>query len=129
MGNSNEKFNCSNDAGDIVTWFNRSLAGIQIDPKVPGFRRIVFCPRPVADLTHARASTHSPFGDIEAAWQIEEGTLNYAVTVPPNARATVILPDGSVHRISSGQYRFSVSQPSHRGIYGKLSTDLAEDPK
>jgi len=94
--------------GDIVTWFNRSLAGIQIDPKAPGFRHIVFCPRPVADLTYARARTHSPFGDIEAAWQIEEGSFNYAVTVPPNARATVILPDGSVHRISSGLYRFAV---------------------
>jgi hypothetical protein len=31
------------------------------------------------------------------------------VTVPPNARATVILPDGSVHRIASGQYRFVVA--------------------
>ena len=95
--------------GDIVTWFNRSLAGIQVDPKAPGFRHIVFRPRPVADLTFARAKTHSPFGVIESHWQIENGTFNYAVTVPPNAHATVLLPDGSEHRISSGQYRFAVS--------------------
>lgn len=92
--------------GDIVTWFYRSLAGIQVNPEKPGFRHIVFHPRPTADLTYARAETQSSFGIIKSDWRIRDGKFHYNVTVPPNSRATAILPDGTEHKITSGDYGF-----------------------
>jgi alpha-L-rhamnosidase len=92
--------------GDIVTWFFRSLAGIQVDPQTPGFRHVIFHPRPVPDLNHARAQTQSPFGKIKAHWHREGDRFRYTVLVPPNTRATVHMPDGSAHRVFSGEHHF-----------------------
>ncbi len=92
--------------GDIVTWFYRSLAGIQVDPEEPGFRHVIFRPRPAADLTFARAETQSPFGKIKAHWHREGDQFTYTVLVPPNTRATVHMPDDKVHEVNSGTYRF-----------------------
>jgi len=103
--------------GDIVTWFFRSLAGIQVDPQEPGFRHVIFRPRPVADLSFARAQTQSPFGKIKAHWHRQGDQFSYTVLVPPNTRATVHMPDGSTHRVFSGEHHFvsAVNQWQHLG--------------
>jgi alpha-L-rhamnosidase len=44
------------------------------------------------DLTHARASTESPYGAIVSEWQRGNGRLTLDVRIPPNSSATVFLP-------------------------------------
>lgn len=93
--------------GDIVTWFYRSLAGINADPEQPGFRRMVIRPRPVGGLGFVRSKIESPFGTIISNWQINAGRFTLQLTVPPNTTALVALPDGSHRTVGSGTRSFS----------------------
>jgi len=93
--------------GDIVTWFYRTLAGINVDPAKPGFRHFLIQPKPVADLTFVHAKVASPFGLIQSDWQQSKGTFTLNVTVPPNTTCTVILPNGKTRAVASGRHQFS----------------------
>ena len=96
--------------GDIVTWFYRNLAGINVDPDKPGFKHVIIRPRPVADLTSASGVTESMYGVIKSAWNISNGTFKLDVTIPPNTTAAVFLPNGDKHSIGSGEYQFTVAE-------------------
>ena len=95
---------------DIVNWFYRNVAGINIDPAIPGFKHVNIRPRPVADLTSASAVTESMFGKIKSAWNTIDGTFKLDVTIPPNTTATVFLPNGDEHSIGSGEYQYKVAK-------------------
>jgi len=78
--------------GDLDIWFFEHLAGIKTDPERPGFKHIIFRPRPVSDLDFARASYNSMHGNIMSEWDIEGDTLTLSVTIPANTTGTVYVP-------------------------------------
>ena len=49
-------------------------------------------PRPVGDLTWARASQESVYGKIESDWKLADGQFHWRVVVPPNTTATTYVP-------------------------------------
>lgn len=77
--------------GCVGAWFYQALAGIRPDVNEPGFRRIIFRPRP-AWLTWARARYRSPYGEIVSDWKVADGILTWKIVVPANTRATVYVP-------------------------------------
>jgi alpha-L-rhamnosidase len=93
--------------GDIVTWFFRSLAGINSDPGQPGFRHVIIQPRPVPDLSFVKAETMTPFGSLKCHWKQTKSLFELNVTLPPNSTATVIMPDSTIHNIQSGIHGFT----------------------
>ena len=105
--------------GDLVIWLNEYVAGIAADPAQPGFKHIIMKPHPVGDLTHVKASHHSPYGEIKSAWRKDGGKFIWEIEIPANTTATVTLPPGKLCRttesgkpvaqtatIGSGKYRF-----------------------
>jgi alpha-L-rhamnosidase len=82
--------------GAIGDWLYRVVAGIELDPAAPGYKRIRIEPRPGGSLTWARARYESGYGAIESAWTLTDGHLELAVTIPPNTEATITLPAGLV---------------------------------
>jgi hypothetical protein len=68
------------------------VAGIRPDPAHPGFARFIIAPEPVGNLTWARASYDSVRGRIESEWELADGRFLLNILVPPNTRATVVLP-------------------------------------
>ena len=121
--------------GSIGEWLYRDVAGIDTDPDVPGFARIVIAPHPGPGLTSAQATFNSPHGQIASAWKIQNGTLTMDMTIPANTTATVFVPagrglvtesgqpaakaagvqflrregDAMVYAVGSGQYQFQTS--------------------
>jgi alpha-L-rhamnosidase len=120
--------------GAIGEWMYRVMAGIEIDPAAPGYKHILIQPQPGGGFTRVNASHMTMYGSVSSAWTIKNGTLELAVEVPHNTRATVRLPgaqladvreagpalsigngiaaarqDGSavVVDVGSGQYRFT----------------------
>ncbi|WP_435738571.1 family 78 glycoside hydrolase catalytic domain [Cellulosimicrobium sp. PMB13] len=79
--------------GAVVDFMHRVVAGLA--PAAPGYREIDVAPRPGGGLTHASASHLSPQGLIRVEWCREGDRFELDVEVPPGARATVHLPDGS----------------------------------
>ncbi len=94
--------------GGLLTWMYESLAGIKAS--APGFSSIDIAPTPVKGLDWVKADHDSPYGKIGCRWRQSKGQLIVDVTIPPNTRAKVHLPDG-VKEVGSGQYRFVSALP------------------
>ncbi|MFI2297164.1 family 78 glycoside hydrolase catalytic domain [Isoptericola sp. NPDC019571] len=79
--------------GAVVDFVHRVVAGLA--PAAPGYREVRFAPRPGGGLTRATATHLSPQGRIRSAWRRSGDRFHLTVEVPPGARGTVELPDGS----------------------------------
>jgi alpha-L-rhamnosidase len=86
--------------GAIGEWMYRVVAGIGLDEKQPAYKHIVFQPRPGGGLTFAKASVLSMYGKVAAGWNITAGRMTLTVDVPPNASATVLLPDSTLSAVT-----------------------------
>ncbi len=78
--------------GAIGEWLYRIIAGIDIDPSVPGYKRIRIAPQPGGNLTEAGAELRTLYGTIKSSWRIDSSVIKVYVTIPPNTTAEVILP-------------------------------------
>jgi alpha-L-rhamnosidase len=86
--------------GSVGAWLYAVVAGI--DLLEPGYKRILLRPRPGGDLTYARATYDSIYGRIASHWRVEDGVLDWRITVPPNTTATVYAPAAPGARVSEG---------------------------
>jgi hypothetical protein len=122
--------------GHIMEWFYHDLAGIGIDPSVPGFKKVVIKPATPGDLAWVKASYNSIYGKIESHWSVANGKFTLNVAIPPNTMAVVYVPakagaqvmesgkpaahalgvkylhwegGAAVYEVASGRYNFSVN--------------------
>jgi alpha-L-rhamnosidase len=68
--------------GAVIDWVYRNLAGIAPDIDRPGYRHIVFAPKPVEGIAHASASIETAFGPAAIAWRLVDGRLTAALELP-----------------------------------------------
>ncbi|TAG22133.1 MAG: alpha-L-rhamnosidase [Cytophagia bacterium] len=78
--------------GSIDEWFYRSLLGI--NALEAGFKKIQIKPQVVEDLTWAKGSYQSVYGEIGSDWKRENGQFVLNVTIPVNTTAEVWVPSG-----------------------------------
>jgi alpha-L-rhamnosidase len=83
--------------GAVVNFLHRAVAGIVAAE--PGYRRIAIHPQPGGGLTSASATYQSVYGLIASKWEIENGILRLAATVPANTRALVTLPGAVIDQV------------------------------
>ena len=107
--------------GAIGEWLYRHVAGMDIDPEVPGYKHILLSPHPGGGLTNADAEFTSLYGKVKSAWKIEGNDFVYDVTVPANTTATVTLPSAKADQLTvnaqkiEGSMKESVKQ-SDKGL-------------
>ncbi len=75
--------------GAIGEWLYSHVAGICIDPENPGYKHFFLQPHSGGGLTSASSSLKSVYGTIKSEWKLEEASMDYSCTVPPNTTATV----------------------------------------
>ena len=107
--------------GAVGEWLYSVLLGLDVDPDLApvrnAYRSARIRPRPPigegfdgeAPIRNAEGSLDTLYGRYEVAWQLSGAEFTLAVLVPPNCRATVILPDDSTHEVVAGQHDFHVS--------------------
>jgi alpha-L-rhamnosidase len=78
--------------GSVGEWLFRHVAGIELDPQVPGYQRFQLRPYVGAGLDFVRASYRSMHGEIVSDWRRTGDRLTWAVTVPPNTTADIFIP-------------------------------------
>ena len=100
--------------GAIGDWMYRVVAGLDFDPEQPGYRHIIIAPHPGGGLTRARAALETLYGRASSSWTLANGQLTLKVEVPPNTRATVRMPDGTVQEVGSGSYAFTSGLSANR---------------
>jgi len=78
--------------GGGLVWLYRNLAGMQADPREPGYRHIIFKPQPVKELDYVSYSNQTPYGEGGITWRNEDETFVMDLTVPVSCHATVYVP-------------------------------------
>ncbi len=120
--------------GAVGEWMYRVMAGLELDEKTPGYKRILIQPRPGGTFTEVNARHDTPYGPAASHWTRNGDRFELAVDVPPNTSASLRLAgvrldsvteggrplqglagvtgsrqdgDASVVEMGSGQYRFA----------------------
>ena len=78
--------------GGFDVWFYNGIAGINPDPKIPGFKHIILKPQIFGTLNFAKASYHSIYGLIKSEWQIKDKNILWNITIPVNTTAEIYVP-------------------------------------
>lgn len=86
--------------GAIGEWLYTYVAGINIDPKQPGYKHILLSPHPGGELTNAEADFESVYGKIKSSWNLDGNDMVYEITVPANTTATVTLPGAKADQVT-----------------------------
>lgn len=89
--------------GAIGDWLYKVVAGINIDPEVPGYKKIIFHPQPGGGLTQAQAAIETMYGKVSSGWTLANGQFTYKITVPSNTTATVILEHAADLTVNAGK--------------------------
>lgn len=106
--------------GAVGEWLYGVLLGLDVDPDLAptrnAYRSARIQPRPPIGerfdgeppIRRAQGSLETLYGRYEVAWQLTGAEFTLDVLVPPNCRATVILPDDTVHEVAAGRHDFRV---------------------
>lgn len=78
--------------GSVGEWLFRHVAGMELDPDVPGYQRFGLRPFIGRELSFARAGYHSMHGEILSEWQRRGDKLTWAVRIPANTIARISVP-------------------------------------
>jgi alpha-L-rhamnosidase len=78
--------------GSIGEWLFRHVAGIELDPEVPGFQRFVLRPYVGGGLDFAKGTYGTLYGKIESAWHRDGDNLSWEIRVPANTTARISVP-------------------------------------
>lgn len=100
-----DKSNSNNHVmfGSIDSWFYKTLAGIRINEKDPGFNKIVLKPYMPNNLTWVKASVKTVKGTIKSEWTKNEQNYNLKIQVPFGSEATVYVLCNDENSIMEGK--------------------------
>jgi len=87
--------------GSVDGWFYRTLAGIQLDERNPGFGHVVIKPYVPWSLPFVNASVETFRGRLAVEWEQKDNQIHLRVTIPVTSKATVFVPAGSAAKIES----------------------------
>lgn len=81
--------NCYNGIG---SWFYQAIGGIRPDEHEPGYKLVWIDPQIPAGITWAKTSKETPYGLLAVDWELNDGTMNMEIIIPPGSTAHVVLP-------------------------------------
>jgi alpha-L-rhamnosidase len=94
--------------GAVGAFLVRTVAGLEVDQDAPGYRKIIFQPRPGGSLTWAEARLETRGGPVAIRWEREGDLLGVDVEIPEGSTAALHLPGVAVENLPSGGYRRQV---------------------
>ncbi|MEU6540695.1 glycoside hydrolase family 78 protein [Streptomyces sp. NPDC047000] len=94
--------------GAVADWLHRVVGGISED--APGYRRILFRPRPGGGITWARTRHETPHGTAELGWNLRSDRLLVEVTVPEGCTGSVELPGCRPVSVGPGHHSLDTAE-------------------
>ncbi len=88
--------------GHLMDWFYAGLGGISQSENSVAYKEIVIKPEMVGDLTWAKSSYQSPYGEIRSDWEKTGTGVKMNVSVPANTSALVYIPAKAAAEIQEG---------------------------
>ena len=91
-------------SGAVGDFLYRRILGLEAT--APGYETFKVQPILGGDITSCEGQVMTPYGLINASWELKKDKLNINVKVPCGAKCEVIFPNGKVETVSSGTYSF-----------------------
>ena len=86
--------------GAVGDWMYRTVAGINVDEKAPGYKNVIIQPHITDSLSFASASLQTCYGKVSSEWKKENGTIALNVEIPPNTTAVIFVPATNSNAVS-----------------------------
>ncbi len=86
--------------GAIGEWLYGVVAGLEVDPRNPGYKHILIQPHAGGGLSYAKAGLDSMYGRITSGWELKDGQVHVTVDIPANTTATVTLPQAKLEKVT-----------------------------
>ncbi|MEU7873476.1 family 78 glycoside hydrolase catalytic domain [Dactylosporangium sp. NPDC049140] len=96
--------------GAVADWMHRVVAGLA--PAAPGYREILFRPRPGGGLSSASARHVTPYGEASIAWRRTADGIEVDTTVPIGTTAILDLEGVQPQRLGPGRHRSTAPDPA-----------------
>jgi len=112
--------------GAVGAWLYQTVAGLNLDPEEPGYRHIIFRPRPGGSITWAEATLETAFGQAAIRWELDNDALHLLLTVPEGARATLLPPcdyQQEKMELSSGKHGILLQRRWSDASFSQLPCD------
>lgn len=88
--------------GAVGNWMFHYLGGLQI--VAPGYKKSRIAPLIGAGgLSYAQCSIRTPYGLLASDWKVSNGKLTFAVTVPVNTSAEIVIPAFNLKAVREGK--------------------------
>jgi alpha-L-rhamnosidase len=97
--------------GCVGDWMVSTVAGLEIGG--PGYKKILFKPRPGGSITWAEATLKTPQGETSIRWELGHGSLAIDLLVPQGAEAELSLPEGwkaEAPKLAPGKHRVAAKR-------------------
>ena len=91
--------------GAVCEWLFKTMCGIRVD----GENHFTIVPKPGGQFTYAKAQYQSIYGNVESGWEKTQEGYRFAIHIPCNTTATVILPDDNCISITAGDFTVNLS--------------------
>lgn len=78
--------------GDLMEWFYSALAGINQTQNSIAFSEVKIKPEIVGNITAAKGTYASPYGNIITDWKKTNQSFEINVSIPANSKAVIYLP-------------------------------------
>jgi alpha-L-rhamnosidase len=75
--------------GAIGNWMYNTVAGLQMDPVIPAYKKIRIRPVIGGNLTFARASHQSMYGTVSSEWKLDNSQFTLNAVIPANTSAEI----------------------------------------
>lgn len=98
--------------GAVADWLHRVVGGIA--PAAPGYRRLIFRPRPGGGITWARTRHITPYGTAELSWELTATGMTAHVVVPEGCTATAELPGCAALPLGPGAHTLVAAELTER---------------
>lgn len=93
-------------SGAVGAFLYSRVAGLEATSA--GYKTFRVKPLIGGGLTHAQASTRTPYGTATSSWTLHaDNTVTLSVTVPVGTTAQVVMPDGTSYQVGSGTHSFT----------------------
>jgi alpha-L-rhamnosidase len=125
--------------GAVIDWVYRHVAGLAPDRARPGYRHVVFAPRPVIGIDRVSSAIESPYGRVTAQWQVDEAShfraeieLPFGTTatlIPPVTDSSDVVVDGGMvaGQVSLGPGRHEISVTAAHVVRAATSAPTVSD--
>ncbi|WP_152542180.1 alpha-L-rhamnosidase C-terminal domain-containing protein, partial [Pedobacter sp. V48] len=89
--------------GHLMEWLYSGLGGIKAAADAIAYDKLEIKPEQVGNITHARASYKTPYGNVVSDWSKTENNFELKIEVPVNSKATIYIPASENTKIYEGE--------------------------